>query len=113
MNLLTLLFIKHFLCDFVLQTDKMIASKGIYGNKDGMAHSMYHAIGTFIVVALFVSGPVALGLALLDGVIHYHLDYLKMKYGEKDISKKEFWRDFGLDQLAHSLTYILLAKIIL
>lgn len=91
----------------------MIAGKGIYGNRDGMAHSVYHAIGTFIVVALFVSGPVALLLAFLDGIIHYHLDYIKMRYGEKDNTKKEYWRDFGLDQLAHSLTYILIARMIL
>lgn len=110
--LLTLLFIKHYICDFVLQTDKMISGKGIYGNMDGISHSLYHAIGTMLVVSLFVSGPLTLFLALLDGVLHYHFDYLKMKYGERDISKKEFWRDLGLDQLAHSVTYILIAGLV-
>ncbi len=110
--LLTLLFIKHYICDFILQTKEMIDGKGTYGNKSGMVHSLHHAIGTFVVLSFFVGGAPAVFFALLDGVIHYHLDYLKMKYGEKDISKKEFWRDFGLDQLAHSITYILIARML-
>lgn len=110
--MLMLLFVKHYICDFILQTDEMIQGKGIYGNRDGMHHSLHHAIGTFIVLSFFVGGAPALFFALMDGVIHYHLDYLKMKYGERDISKKEFWRDFGLDQLAHSITYILIARIL-
>jgi hypothetical protein len=34
-----------------------------------------------------------------------------MRYGEQDISKKEFWKHLGLDQLAHQITYILLIAI--
>ena len=109
---LIFLFVKHYICDFVLQSQAMIAGKGIYGNVDGIQHSVYHAIGTLIVVSLFVSGPMALFLALADGVIHYHLDYLKMKYGETDNTTKEYWRDFGLDQMAHSITYVLIAGLL-
>ena len=112
MSLLTLLFIKHFLCDFMLQTEKMIAGKGVYGNRDGITHSLYHAIGTFIVVSFFVGGSWALFFSAVDGIIHYHLDYIKMAFGERDSTKKEYWRDFGLDQLAHALTYIFIASML-
>lgn len=113
MTLLALLFLKHFIVDFVLQNNKMIAGKGIYGNLDGIHHSFQHALGTFIVCAFFVASPFALLFMVLDGALHYHFDYLKAKYGEKDITQKQFWIDFGLDQFSHAITYILIAAVIL
>jgi hypothetical protein len=42
---LTLLQIKHFICDFVLQTSRHVQFKGIYGHPAGVEHSAIHAIG--------------------------------------------------------------------
>lgn len=104
---LTLLFLKHYIVDFVLQTDTMIAGKGKYGNMDGMCHSMQHAVGTLIVSTMLIQQEIYwVMLPLFDFVVHYHVDYIKSRFGCKDPSRKEFWNQLGLDQLVHYLTYI-------
>jgi hypothetical protein len=44
--------------------------------------------------------------SLVEGIIHYLVDYTKVKYGSKDNTKPLFWTQFGLDQLAHQATYL-------
>jgi hypothetical protein len=113
--LLVLLQIKHWYVDFVNQSNFEIASKGIYGDSAGLKHSAKHGIGTLLCVTIIV-GPsyiaVAIILALLDFIVHYHIDWLKSNYGRKDISQKSFWIDLGLDQMMHQLTYILIAYLV-
>jgi hypothetical protein len=110
--LLVLLQIKHWYIDFVDQTAAEIASKGIYGDQIGMNHSIKHAIGTMLCV-LAITGVdyVALTslIAVVDFVLHYHIDYAKMRFGNGDIKDKEFWTHLGADQMAHQLTYIFIA----
>ena len=48
-------------------------------------------------------------LAFFDFVTHYHIDWLKMNYGNRDITTPAFWNHLGLDQMIHQLTYILIA----
>jgi len=113
--LLVLLQIKHWYIDFVNQTTVEIASKGIYGDSEGVNHSVKHGIGTMLAIVLAVGTPYiayAAILALLDSVLHYHIDWIKMNYGNRDISTPAFWNHFGLDQLAHQLTYLLIAYIV-
>lgn len=108
---LALLFIKHYLVDFVFQTDAQVKGKVIYGNIDGIAHSAEHAILTlWITLMLTVNFPLSLCIALLDFTTHYHIDWIKMNFGNRDITNKLFWNHLGLDQLAHSLTYICFAS---
>jgi hypothetical protein len=109
--ILFLLFLKHYIVDFPLQTDRMVMNKGTYGDLYGIQHSTYHAIGTTLILVLFTTLPTAIILGLLDGLIHYHIDYIKMRYGTKDIKTKQFWNELGLDQLFHSLTYLLIVKL--
>lgn len=105
--LLALLFIKHWVMDFVVQTQAEIANKGTYGNADGIVHSLKHGVGTFAVFCLFVADwPFAVVVGVIDMFIHYHIDWIKMRFGTKDMHTPQFWRQFGLDQLAHALTYI-------
>jgi len=102
--ILILFSTKHFIFDFLWQTKSEVVNKGKYGNLKGISHSVKHGVGTFIVLTFFT--PVFIPLALLDFLIHYHVDWIKMNYGEQDPSNSKFWRDFGLDQLAHAFTYI-------
>ena len=105
--LLALLFIKHWVVDFVIQTQAEIANKGTYGNADGIVHSLKHGVGTFAVFFAFVADwPFAVVVGVTDMFIHYHIDWIKMRFGTKDMHTPQFWRQFGLDQLAHALTYI-------
>lgn len=101
------LFVKHYLVDFILQTQEQIDSKGIYGNWIGLKHSFDHGAFTALVFWAFgLPFETSIYLGLLDLIVHYHIDYVKMRWGTKDLYTKAFWSQFGLDQLAHALTYI-------
>jgi hypothetical protein len=41
------------------------------------------------------------------------IDYTKVKYGCKDNTKPQFWNQFGLDQLAHQASYLLIVAFLL
>lgn len=115
--ILVLLEVKHYFADFPLQTGPMLAGKGIYGNPDGLLHSVVHAFLTYAIV-LLISIPFnvesgwwtlfALACALFDLAIHYHMDWFKMKYMPKDIATPEYWWAFGLDQYVHHITYLVI-----
>jgi len=114
--LLFLLFVKHWYIDFVNQNNVEIASKGIYGDSAGINHSAKHGIGTLFCI-VFVTGldyiPFAGILAFLDFILHYHIDWIKSNYSRNDITQKTFWTDLGLDQLAHYVTYLIIARLVL
>lgn len=113
---LVLLQIKHWYIDFVNQSSLEVESKGIYGNWDGLGHSLKHGIATgLIIVGVFGLSfiPFAVMLAMIDTLVHYHIDWIKMNWGSRDVHTKEFWVHLGLDQMAHQLTYIALAAIII
>ncbi len=112
LTVLILLQIKHWYVDFISQTADQIKFKGVYGNLTGLEHSFWHGVLTTVIVCFFVNPFMALFIGLVDLVLHYHIDYAKMRYGCKDPSDKKYWRDFGLDQLAHQLTYILIVIMI-
>lgn len=111
-----ILIIKHFVCDYPLQTPYMLKNKGTYGHPGGILHSAIHALGT--TVAFFVITPTLLvGLAIMAGefVAHYHIDWSKenvirrMGWTAKD---GNFWLALGTDQLAHHLTYVAIAAVL-
>lgn len=117
--LLTLVFlqIKHWYIDFVDQNQAEIQHKGIYGHWLGISHSAKHGIGTATAVGLTCGPsywPASILLGIIDAVIHYHVDWIKKNWGEPDNKKPTFWAHFGLDQMAHQLTYIgIVATIVL
>lgn len=106
--MLSMLIVKHFICDFVLQTNKMIYDKGTYGAVSGIYHAMEHAIGTAVVLCFFFySIWAAIALALVDGFLHYHIDWVKQNYGGHHTPRdKQFWVWLGADQMCHYLTYV-------
>lgn len=115
--ILGLLFVKHWYVDFVNQTIEEVNSKGNYGELVGIEHSFKHGIGTLLVFLFFnVTLLDAMLLSLIDFVIHYHVDWLKININRKQnytTETKEFWTWLGADQLAHSITYLFLVWLIL
>ena len=108
-TLLALLLVKHFICDFVLQTPWQIAEKGIYGAPGGIVHSGIHIAGT-LVALLAVQTPLSVTLPVLiaEFAVHYHIDWGK----EQTVRRLDwrsgarFWNAMGFDQLLHGLTYL-------
>lgn len=109
--LLLALQVKHWYVDFVIQTTAEVNNKGIYGNIEGIKHSAKHLIGTLLVF-LLILGPnyiiPALIACVIDFVTHYHIDWVKMNYGNRDITNIKFWNHLGLDQMMHHLVYLFL-----
>jgi hypothetical protein len=102
--------IKHFVVDFPLQTKYQWSNKGAYGHPGGVLHAALHAVGTYLCVVFFTKPEIALGLALIDCIVHYHIDWAKMNInkwkGWAPTTHPQFWVLLGLDQLLHQLTYI-------
>lgn len=100
--------IKHFVCDFPLQKfPYMYQNKGKYLHFGGILHALVHAIGTAIICEL---AGLPGWLVLADFIIHYHIDWAKMKLNNKyklsPTNSENFWILLGFDQLLHQLTYI-------
>lgn len=113
---MTGLLVKHFLCDFPFQTKQMLADKGTYLEMGGIHHALVHGLGTALVFSIFGFYDLAAALAVVDILIHYHIDYLKMKinqWAKLESDNQMFWNALGADQLAHGLTYVLLVYLAL
>jgi hypothetical protein len=114
---LVLLQIKHWYIDFVNQSMEEVYGKGIYGNWQGVKHSLKHGIATALIFLLTdVSFADVLLLGILDSVIHYHIDWSKININKKHgytVETPQFWTWLGADQLAHQLTYIAMIGLLL
>jgi Protein of unknown function (DUF3307) len=110
--LLALLFVKHWYIDFVNQSMEEVNGKGIYGNAHGVMHSLKHGVATFLIFWLYVMDfEYAIIIGFVDFVLHYHIDWTKININKRwnyTAENPKFWAWLGADQLAHSLTYLLL-----
>ncbi len=91
--------IKHFLCDFVLQTKWIAKEKGVK-YIPLLIHSGTHGLGTLLI--LLYLAPKYWYLCFLDCAVHAIIDRLRiwliLKAGEQG-----FWMTLGADQMAHHL----------
>jgi hypothetical protein len=109
--LLLLLQIKHCYADFYQQTYIQTVKKGVWMDPIGISHTVDHVYASLIALLIFsffvpVNAFAILFVAVAEGVVHYLVDYSKVRFGCKDSTKPIFWTQFGLDQLAHQVTYI-------
>jgi hypothetical protein len=117
--LLSLLQIKHWYADFKIQTYMQTVRKGIYRDLIGISHSLDHTWTSMVALLVFsllvspIHPALIVVVPILEGIAHYHIDWTKVKYGCKDNTKPLFWNQFGLDQLAHQLTYIIMIYVVL
>lgn len=111
--LILLLQIKHWYADFKIQTYMQTVKKGVWLDPIGLSHTADHIWCSFVallVFNLFVPLPAisVILVVLVEGITHYIIDFVKVKYGIKDNTKPLFWNQFGLDQLAHQSCYLLM-----
>lgn len=118
-GLFALFTVKHIVADYVLQFSWMIRDKGFYGEIGGIVHSGMHAFLTLFVLLLANTGLHIILLTLLsilDGVIHYHVDWVKSNiWREKKYTSQDqmYWITHGIDQGLHFLTYVLIITIVI
>ncbi len=115
-NILILIFllqIKHFICDGPLQTLAMVNGKGVYCKPIGLSHGLIHGVGTGLMLAIMGFPLIlVLKLALLEGVLHYHIDFLKerlVRINGWGYSDSSYWWALTGDQTLHHMTYLLVA----
>ena len=116
--LLTLLQIKHWYADFKIQTYMQTVKKGVWLNPVGISHTMDHIwcslVALFVFSLIFpINVSLIIPIVFVEGILHYTIDFTKVKYGCKDNTKPLFWNQFGLDQLAHQLCYMAMAYILI
>lgn len=107
--ILFLLFTKHFVVDFPLQAfPYQYKNKGTYGHFGGILHAVLHYWGTYFVLVWYTD--LAPYLALVDMLIHYHIDWVKIRITRKfewsPTTHEQFWILLGFDQYLHALTYL-------
>ena len=108
--------IKHFIFDYVVQTPFQFRNKGTYGHPGGILHSGLHALGT--IPAFFIL-PTSwlMGGAIIVGefIVHYHTDWSKeqsLRRMKLTTTDAWYWRIYGIDQLSHQLTYVVIAALL-
>ncbi|MFN3224923.1 MAG: DUF3307 domain-containing protein [Hyphomicrobiales bacterium] len=107
---------KHFLFDFVFQSDWQVRNKGRYGHPGGLVHAGLHGTGTLVVGLLaaltgVIGLSAAVALAVADALIHYHVDWSKAQISRRlklTPDRHAFWIALGADQAAHHVTYLAL-----
>jgi hypothetical protein len=116
-SLFLLLFLKHFICDFLYQPPYQWMNKGTFGHPGGLIHSGQHILGTALILwGLGVSVTLISHVAIFEFVIHYLTDYAKMnlnaKMGWRCSDSNAFWISLGADQLIHYSTYAAIAAFV-
>lgn len=112
-NFLWILFwlqLKHFIVDFPLQGPYQYKNKGTWLHPGGFLHSGLHFIATACILVSFLDLKLGLFIALIEGILHYLIDYSKMNLNKKlnltPTNSEQFWWLLGFDQWLHQLTYI-------
>src|SRR5690606_2424568 len=105
-----ILTVKHFACDYPLQSPYMLRNKGIYGHPGGILHAGLHALASTLAF-LVITPTLLVGCLIIaaEFVIHYHIDWTKESAVRRrawTTADTPYWMALGGDQLAHHLTYI-------
>jgi hypothetical protein len=87
--------------------------KGVWLDPIGLSHTADHIWCSFVALLVFnlfvpLSVIAMMLVVFVEGITHYIIDFVKVKYGIKDNTKPLFWNQFGLDQLAHQSCYLLM-----
>lgn len=121
--IVTAFLVKHFICDFPLQTRYMLGKFGPFpGYVLPLAlHCKVHAIGTALIAYFLIDEDLG-GWSLVwywavtDFLSHFVIDRIKASpklLGRWKPDQSEFWIALGLDQLAHYLVYVWLISWVL
>ena len=101
---------KHFVCDFVLQTQYQKQNKERYGHPGGLIHAGLQGVGSLPAIVLLTHSVLLIaGIVVAEFVVHYHIDWLKeriVKNRRWNTEIRGFWQVFGADQMLHNFTYV-------
>lgn len=110
--LLFLLFTKHLVVDFFLQTNWMAFNKGNWKHPGGYCHAGFHGLVTAVILAFFWI-PHWLIIGLLEAVAHFIIDWSKVNTCKEfnwHPKTHPFWWMLGIDQYLHTLCYLVIIQ---
>jgi hypothetical protein len=112
------LMLKHMAADFFLQTPYQYCNKGTYGHPGGLLHSFIHIALTPLVYLVLapVSLLLAVGIAVGEFAVHYHVDWAKEQITSRNGYTPQapgFWHALGIDQCLHGLTYLAIVAVLI
>src|SRR5262249_51160555 len=117
LSALALFQLKHFVCDFALQTPRQIRAKGNYGQLAGLEHAGLHAVASLPALLVLTQSQAAIVFAIIgEFLVHYHVDWTKAridKWWGFSNQSTAYWIVFGFDQLVHQATYLTLAFLLM
>jgi len=100
MKLLIFVLIGHWIADFICQSDYMARNKS----------SSNKALGLHILAYTLVMSVFGIKFALVNGAIHFVVDYMTSRITKKLWAKQDvhnFFVVIGFDQLIHTVTLLL------
>lgn len=104
--------LKHFVADYILQTDYML---GKFKKQDWelplLCHTLVHAFFTFVICVALIDPVMAFYLACFDLCVHFVMDRIKASpslLGRFNPKQKIFWITLGIDQMVHHLTHYII-----
>jgi len=109
---LLLLLFKHAFADLPLQHKlRNIDKLKYFGN--GHIHYLHHGILTLLVSVFFTTPILAIIIALIDYILHWHIDFCKHLICKNKIRPVEtnsivWWYITAVDQCLHYSGYVLL-----
>lgn len=112
MLLLVAFIVKHFLADYLWQTEYMLRKTAQTGwQLPLLSHAGFHGLLTSLILLPPCGLQVSVLLGMLDFCIHFVVDYWKAQKYKAVFASKAFWIGLGFDQMLHHLTYPALAYI--
>ncbi len=114
---LLLLNVKHFLMDYVCQTEYML-QKTNKSNwfKPLLLHASAHGFISWfalLIPAIFIKQVVAITvLCLAEAVTHLLIDGTKSRLFHYSVLQPKYWVVHGVDQMMHTCVYIAMATFI-
>ncbi len=112
--LLIYLFFLHFVADFILQSNWMALGK----SKKFLPLFSHVLVYTAVFIggsAIFSNINSAIWFGVLNGIIHYPVDYFTSRVNAKLYQKEDkrlFFVFLGLDQFAHGATILLTSQLL-
>jgi len=101
--------LKHFLADWVLQTDEIARKKG-KEIKFLLIHSFHHSFLILLIALFGFEWGRVISIAAAEFILHSFIDYLKASeklLGKYKYPSKPYFVFLGFDQTLHQLAYIL------
>ena len=105
----------HWIADFIFQTDEMAKNKST-SNMWLAKHILSYMLGLFLVLCLAIPLAELIPWILVNGVLHFVIDYCTSRISSKLYAKGDIHNFFvviGFDQFLHAVSLLITFQIMI